>query len=184
MNESQSEAILSLEDALNELGALYARVDAEIASHAPVCQLSSRCCRFREYGHDLFVSGLEHEYWLRSGEPAVAGDRWKPGENCPWQSENGRCHARSGRPLGCRVYFCDPAYGEVMPEIMEPAISTIKRITRQAGMDWEYRPAHEHLAVSERFWRSTPSDRSECDRSATTTGGAASSGISSAGGES
>jgi len=182
--EPESERMISLEDALRDLGALYARVEAEIARHAPVCELSGRCCRFREFGHDLFVSGLEREYWFRSGEPAISADRWKPGENCPWQSETGRCHARLGRPLGCRVYFCDPSFGPFMPDVMEPAISAIKRITRQAGMEWDYRPAHEHLAVTERIWRITPSDRHLRDTAASETDSAAISGNSLAVGDS
>lgn len=172
MNASHSMNALTFEEAMSALGVLYEEVDAEIAGHAPVCQLSARCCRFREYGHDLFVSGLEREYWLRAGEAAVAADEWRPGENCPWQSSSGLCHARKGRPLGCRVYYCDPAFEPVMPEITEAAISRIKRITGQAGMAWDYRPAHEHLKAVESVWRIPSTVRLAGEGAAMTTGDA------------
>jgi len=159
MNDLRSDPNLKVDDALAALNDLYAQVDSEIASLAPVCQLSARCCRFREYGHDLFVSRLELEAWLRSGETAVSADSWRPGENCPWQSASGLCEARLGRPLGCRVYFCDPNFAEAMPEITEKAIAQIKRITTQAGMQWDYRPAHRHLSETERMWRTPLSAR-------------------------
>ncbi|MBI1324048.1 hypothetical protein GC170_12795 [bacterium] len=170
MNATHEINALSFEDAMSALGALYEEVDADIARHAPVCRLSARCCRFREFGHDLFVSALEREFWLRAGEPAVASDAWRPGENCPWQSESGMCHARKGRPLGCRVYYCDPAYESVMPDITEPAIARIKRITGQAGMAWDYRPAHEHLKETESAWRISSTARFTGESAALATG--------------
>lgn len=174
MNPAQDMTALTLDDALSALGTLYDEVDAEIARHAPVCRLSARCCRFREYGHDLFVSGLEHEYWLRADEPAVSAEDWRPGENCPWQSASGMCHARKGRPLGCRVYYCDPAFESVMPDITEAAISRIKRITGQAGMAWDYRPAHEHLKLTESVWRISSTARFTGESAALATGDASS----------
>ena len=153
MNRSPEQPHLSYDEALSALNDLYDEVEAEIHACAPICEISGRCCRFREYGHDLFVSILERDHWLRSGEPAVAANDWRPGENCPWQSPTGLCTARKGRPLGCRVYFCDPKFAEAMPEITERAITRLKRITLQAGLPWDYRPAHRHLAETEKSWR-------------------------------
>ena len=34
------------------------------------------------------------------------------GATCPWQDSRGHCTAREARPLGCRVYYCDPAFEE------------------------------------------------------------------------
>ncbi len=45
-----------------ELRGLYEQLDSEVARLGPVCQLSGRCCRFREYGHTLFVSSLEVQF--------------------------------------------------------------------------------------------------------------------------
>ncbi len=94
---------------------LYEALDRELQAIRPVCELSGRCCRFAEYGHSLFVTDLElQELFLRHGPPN------EPiGETCPYQSSTGTCEAREGRPLGCRVYFCDPTYQSVMPELTE-----------------------------------------------------------------
>jgi len=132
--------------AFDELTKLYDEVDEMIRSASPVCELSARCCRFKEFGHDLFLTSLEHEYLLASGEVAVS--RFAPGENCPWQAESGRCTARKGRPLGCRVFFCDPAYAERMPEIMESAIGRLRHISDRHQIEWDYRPLHKHLLES------------------------------------
>ena len=50
--------------ARSELRALYEQLDAEVAALGPVCQLSGRCCRFKEYGHTLFVSIPEVQFLL------------------------------------------------------------------------------------------------------------------------
>ena len=44
----------------------YREVDREVAAAGPVCVASGRCCRFKEYGHVLFVSKLEADVLLAS----------------------------------------------------------------------------------------------------------------------
>ena len=85
---------------------LYAEVDAAVAAAGPVCVASGRCCRFKEYGHTLFVSNLEADVLLAAAPPYV-----KPvsSDFCPFQKGN-LCTAREPRPLGCRIYYCDPNY--------------------------------------------------------------------------
>ncbi len=127
----------------NELRALYDQLDAEVARLGPVCQLSGRCCRFREYGHTLFVSSIEIEFLL-SGAPEAPRplDR---GETCPWQDSEGRCTAREARPLGCRVYYCDPSYQSAAPELSERFITRLKHLADRHGLPWNYAPLHRHL---------------------------------------
>ncbi len=45
---------------------LYAEVDREVAAAGPVCVASGKCCRFKEYGHVLFLSNLEADVLLES----------------------------------------------------------------------------------------------------------------------
>src|ERR1700688_2279911 len=94
---------------------LYAEVDKEVAAAGPVCVASGRCCRFKEYGHVLFLSSLEAEVLLHAA-PAYAGP--VTADFCPFQKDT-RCTAREPRPLGCRVYYCDPSYQETGSAIME-----------------------------------------------------------------
>ncbi len=129
--------------AFAELRAIYEALDAEVARRAPVCLLSGRCCRFEEYGHTLFVSRLEAELLV---DQAPAPSRpLDDGRTCPWQDAHGRCTARAGRPLGCRAYFCDPAYEPIAYEVSEPFIGRLKELGRNLGIPWDYRPLHQHL---------------------------------------
>ncbi len=128
---------------LSELRALYDQLDAEVARLGPICQLSGRCCRFGEYGHTLFVSAIEVAFLL-DGAPQPRGplDR---GDTCPWQDSQGRCVAREARPLGCRVYYCDPAYLPAASELSERFISRLKSLSDRHGLPWNYAPLHRHL---------------------------------------
>jgi hypothetical protein len=67
------------------------------------------------------------------------------GETCPWQDLDGRCTAREGRPLGCRVYYCDPSYEPHAFELSERYITRLKELTVSNGLPWNYAPLHRHL---------------------------------------
>jgi hypothetical protein len=114
--------------------ALYAEVDAAIAAAGPKCDASGRCCRFKEYGHTLFISNLEAEVLLAA---APAYEQPVSSDFCPFQVDN-LCTAREPRPLGCRVYFCDPSYQERGNEIAE-----------EFGTGWRYAPLHYFLNEAE-----------------------------------
>jgi hypothetical protein len=129
--------------ARDRLGDLYQELDAEVAALGPVCELSGRCCRFQEHGHTLFVSTAEFLFLLQSGpQPIRPLDQ---GQTCPWQDMRGRCTAREGRPLGCRVYFCDPSYQPCAHELSERYIGRLKKLTADHGLPWNYAPLHQHL---------------------------------------
>jgi Fe-S-cluster containining protein len=126
-----------------DLRDVYSQLDAAVAQLAPVCRVSGRCCRFREHGHTLFLSDPEVEFLLsKAPAPARPLDQ---GVTCPWQDAHGRCTAREARPLGCRVYFCDPAYQEAAPALSEHFIMRLKRLAERHGMPWNYAPLHRHL---------------------------------------
>lgn len=128
---------------------LYAEVDREVAAAGPVCVASGRCCRFKEYGHTLFVSHLEADVLLAAAPPydpdAVTADF------CPFQQGN-LCAAREPRPLGCRVYYCDPNYQETGVAISEKYLRRLKELADELGVGWRYAPLHvflrEHQAGS------------------------------------
>ncbi|MGL4420966.1 MAG: hypothetical protein ACRCZF_09910 [Gemmataceae bacterium] len=120
---------------------VYARVDAAIAAAKPKCEASGRCCRFAEYGHTLFLSHFEAEILLES---APGYDQPVDRTGCPFQVGN-RCTARAERPLGCRIYFCDPAFQEPAHELTESALKELKAIAEEFGTTWHYAPLHVHL---------------------------------------
>lgn len=126
-----------------EICALYEEVDAEVTRLGPICQLSGRCCRFKEFGHTLFVSTAEVRLLLeRAPSPQRPLDQ---GETCPWQDERGHCTARDCRPLGCRVYYCDPAYEPSAHELSERYIRQLKALTDKHGLPWNYAPLHRQV---------------------------------------
>jgi hypothetical protein len=126
---------------------LYSQVDAEVATLAPRCDLSGRCCRFEEFGHTLFVSSPEAALLIADApEPVRPVDS---GATCPWQDERGLCTAREARPLGCRVYFCDPVYQEPGRELAERAIGSLKAVVEVLDLPWNYAPLHRHLLAAD-----------------------------------
>jgi Fe-S-cluster containining protein len=121
--------------------AIYAAADAVVAAAGPRCDASGRCCRFKEYGHTLFISNLEAEVLLEAAPPYA-----KPvsGDACPFQVDN-LCTARDPRPLGCRVYFCDPTYQETGNAITETYLRRLKELATEVGAAWRYAPLHVFL---------------------------------------
>jgi hypothetical protein len=120
---------------------LYREVDRAVAEAGPVCVASGRCCRFKEYGHVLFVSNLEADVLLTDAPP------YQPpisAEFCPFQKDN-LCTAREPRPLGCRVFFCDSNYQETGNRLTEEYLCRLKELSQANGMEWRYAPLHEFL---------------------------------------
>ena len=120
---------------------LYREVDAAVAAAGPVCEASGRCCRFKEYGHTLFLSNLEAEVLLQGAPPY---ERPVTSDFCPFQKGN-LCTAREPRPLGCRVYYCDPNYQETGQRISEKYLRKLKDLADAEGIPWRYAPLHHFL---------------------------------------
>jgi hypothetical protein len=122
--------------------AIYAAADVAIAAAAPRCDASGRCCRFTEYGHTLFISAFEAELLL-AGAPLYKEVPFSR-DGCPYQV-NGLCSAREHRPLGCRIYFCDPNFQTRMAEITEESLAALKQIADEHDTGWHYAPLHHFL---------------------------------------
>jgi Fe-S-cluster containining protein len=129
----------------NYLEDLYRRVDAAVAEAGPRCDASGRCCRFEEYGHTLFISGIEAEYLIESA-PSYSQPVTRA--FCPFQINN-LCTAREVRPLGCRIYFCDPNYQETGNQLTESSLTDLKQLTDRENLDWRYAPLHVFLNEAE-----------------------------------
>ncbi len=125
---------------------VYAAVDAAIAKAGPRCDASGRCCRFTEYGHTLFISQFEADILLESAPPYATPAAV---DTCPFQIE-GLCTARAARPLGCRIYFCDPTYQDRMMEITEHSIAQLKQIADTFETGWHYARLHHFLNTAVR----------------------------------
>ena len=120
---------------------IYREADAAVASAGPVCVASGRCCRFKEYGHVLYLSSLEADVLLDAAPPF---DKPESADFCPFQKDK-LCTAREPRPLGCRVYFCDPLYQEKCNQITETYLAKLKGLAEEEGIAWQYAPLHAYL---------------------------------------
>jgi Fe-S-cluster containining protein len=123
-----------------ELEAVYAYIAAQVEDRAPICTASGRCCRFEEYGHRLYVTGLEAAYTLaRLGRVLEAAeiDSARARGGCPFQIER-LCDVHQIRPLGCRVYYCDPSAKEWQEDLSERMLAEVRKIHDRHGIPYRY----------------------------------------------
>lgn len=126
---------------LQQVRQIYERAGADIAQAGPVCIASGKCCRFKEYGHTLFISNLEAAVLLASCPPYETPTL---SDFCPFQRDK-LCTARDQRPLGCRIYFCDPTYQSTSYALTEKYLRELKELAELMGVEWCYAPLHQFL---------------------------------------
>jgi len=132
---------------------VLAEADRDIAARGAVCRSSGRCCRFEEWGHRLYVTGVEvvHFGEIENRKGKIEKGKDEAGrvvalkqfftrgnvEGCPYQVE-GMCTAREGRPLGCRVYFCDEGAQGWQNEVYEKYHARLKEVHARFGVAYRY----------------------------------------------
>ncbi|MHB1155800.1 MAG: CxxCxxCC domain-containing protein [Phycisphaerales bacterium] len=118
---------------------LYGRMDADIAARSPTCWLSGKCCHFDEYGHLLYVTGLEIA-WVVGRTPGARGltpAAKHESRDCPYQ--NGKlCQVHAVRPLGCRIFYCDPAAQGWQHEMYERYLGELRMLHDRLGLTYRY----------------------------------------------
>ncbi|MCH8851880.1 MAG: hypothetical protein IID41_04435 [Planctomycetes bacterium] len=146
---------------LAELDAFFGELDRRIAEHQPVCRNRGACCKFGAFGHKLYVTTLELAYFrarhpdrLQEQDPRPAqGNQGAAGfslreltasenasaanQDCPFQ-QNGICTTREGRPLGCRVFFCESADEGWQSELTEWALARLRQMHEQFDVAYSY----------------------------------------------
>lgn len=138
MTISLTESILQAgrrPDFVDRMKGFYASVDESVAGHRPTCWNHGVCCKFESFGHKLFVTSAELAYFYHGRR-----DDWRsPTEDraCPYQID-GLCTAREHRPLGCRIFFCDPAAQAWQPDEYESHLKTLKGICLEFGLEYRY----------------------------------------------
>ena len=149
-----------------ELEAVYERVARATRERRPLCSASGRCCHFEKHGHRLYVTGLEAAYTIASLKDAgamgvmhdpstrEAGDaRVVPTSprvlslpqvdaarergDCPFLIDN-LCSVQGIKPLGCRVYYCDPTAQQWQMDLSEECLATIRTIHDRHGIEYRY----------------------------------------------
>ena len=115
---------------------IYKELEAELANINPGCNACGTCCHFDEFGHVLYTSTIEIDY-IREN---VEIPDFDPDKNvCPFLVNN-ECSIRDHRALGCRVFFCNPNYKEILQEIYEKYYTMIKDLADDNDVEWHYAP--------------------------------------------
>ncbi len=142
-----------------DVAALLQTAQKEILSHQPKCDASGNCCNFEKYGHRLYVSMAELIHfahviaqqkriaaqWCACDQPQNSEKRISLPQffadaqhsGCPYQIDH-LCCAREARPLGCRVYYCDPDAQSWQNDIYEKYHIQLKTIHDKWGIDYAY----------------------------------------------
>jgi Fe-S-cluster containining protein len=149
-----------------ELESVYAHVAAQTLARRPLCVASGRCCNFEKFGHRLYVTGLEAAYLVasltlaanrvHSHEPATRAeddrrpppasptsltlpqiDRARTRGDCPFLVDR-LCSVHAIKPLGCRVYFCDPTAQAWQMDLSEVGLARIRNIHDRHRIEYRY----------------------------------------------
>lgn len=152
----------------SSLRSIHAEAESEVDARRPVCLAGGHCCRFGEYGHDLFVTGLETAWFLRratrrANDPAPAMETVSPVLRLPIATtasnpvgrgaarvadlagsrtcpwlEGRFCGARAARPLACRTFFCDPRQDAWSASLLERLHARIRSMHDEFGIVYRY----------------------------------------------
>lgn len=119
---------------------LMSEVQEEIARERPLCVASGRCCNFERFGHRLYLTGLEAAWtWRQLPRPPGPDDveRALARGTCPFLT-GGLCGVHLIRPLGCRLFFCDPRATQWQQELHERLHAAIRALHESAGVSYRY----------------------------------------------
>ncbi len=120
-------------EVISAMKEFYAELDHRISVRQPTCWNQGLCCRFGEFGHRLYVTALEACYYLSGNyqRPLIIGDA------CPHAYDKA-CHARDHRPMGCRIFFCDPATRDWQGPLTEEFLARLRKMHDQLGVCYFY----------------------------------------------
>ncbi|MDJ0973801.1 MAG: YkgJ family cysteine cluster protein [Planctomycetota bacterium] len=122
--------------AFAELVRIYADLERELPRYEFTCAASGNCCDFDAYGHRLYVTTLEAEYFFRNGPEERANDDER---QCPQWGTDRLCKARDARMLGCRTYFCGPYPVEPPDALHERYHAKLIKLHERYGIEYAYR---------------------------------------------
>ena len=138
-----------------------ARIADVVRLKRPLCLASGACCRFEEYGHRMYLSGLEAAFVVARIDAARVNRAANPLRilevsdarargDCPYL-RNGLCGEHEERPLGCRIFFCDKGAdgrsADWQSEIYESTHRETLALHERLGVPYRYLEWREALAL-------------------------------------
>jgi len=118
---------------MRRMAQFYDDLSEDIAHRPGVCRQRGICCQFdARDGHCLYVTALEVCFYLSQQAPAPANSNL-----CPHLID-GLCTVREVRPLGCRVYYCDPAAQDWQGPITETYLARLRTLHDEFSVPYFY----------------------------------------------
>jgi len=112
---------------------LYSDLDSDIEQLPRRCRRKNACCQFdARSGHRLFVTAVEVCYYLSRRSPPPAN-----GSTCS-HLVDASCGARDVRPLGCRIFYCDPSPQDWQGPLTEVYLTRLKNMHEEFGIPYFY----------------------------------------------
>jgi len=112
---------------------LFDDLAEDIAQRPGVCRQRGICCQFdARHGHCLYVTALEVCFYLAQRAPLPANSNF-----CPHLID-GLCSVRDVRPLGCRVYYCDPAAQDWQGPVTETYLARLRALHVEFAVPYFY----------------------------------------------
>ena len=122
-------------DALAGLRALYRALDARLGAMGVECRACGKCCDFARNDYRLYASFLERALVAAShGPPRLTATGC-----CGFLAEE-RCSIHACRPLGCRAFFCSPAYKPQEQDVYHAFQERLRALSDRHGLPWDYAP--------------------------------------------
>lgn len=134
--------LIADEHLLDALERLYRDLGRELERLGASCEACGECCRLAEYGHELWLTDLELAYLVHHVAPRAPV---VPGV-CPYL-EDGRCAARDGRALSCRIFHCG-LDRELQERLHEEYLERLRRLGAARGSEVGYGELLATLAVA------------------------------------
>jgi Fe-S-cluster containining protein len=120
-----------------EVRRLYQELQTRIDQRRPLCVMSGRCCRFDEYGHRLYVTTMELAAFATELADLPPIPLQTAAGLCPFQSGK-ICRVHSIRPMGCRIFFCDPSSTQWQQEVYEELHARLKELHHELSIPYAY----------------------------------------------
>jgi Fe-S-cluster containining protein len=120
----------------SELERIYQLLEKELTQLNPGCNQCGTCCDFSTFDHVLYASSIEINYITQN----VEVPDFNIADNvCPFLKDN-QCSIRDFRTLGCRVFYCNPHYKQVLNDVYEKYYQKIKDLREKYAIQWRYLP--------------------------------------------
>jgi Fe-S-cluster containining protein len=135
--------------AISAVSGIYDDIARQISQIGPICQLSGKCCRFEEYGHRLYVTTAELATFVAMARQTPAPPHLldhADGGGCRFQ-QNRLCTVHQSRPMGCRMFYCDPRTEQPLQELFEQMHTRLKRIHDDLQIPYYYLEWRAALAI-------------------------------------